>query len=425
MNILLVTLGTSGDINPFLSIGRSLRELGHQAAIITQPHFQDQIEREGLVCHPCGIAWNPAELHQDSRLMNPGTGTFLIWKDIYLPFVEESYRMVRLLLQQGDVSLVLNHVWCFGGFLAAREYNVPYGMVALAPLIWFSREDQSVYGPQTPPSWLHRFLLAPVKLGLNLTLGRDLQKMCRRLGLPSLGRHAYFAAMQQADCNLGLWSPAWRGPASDDPPHSILCGFPGPGWTEEHPSLHLKLSAEVEQFLESGPPPVVLGLGSVLPQGALDVYRAVGEACLHLHKRAILVGVRPDQFPHFPDRILALPFAPYRALFPRACVTIHHAGIGTLSEALQAGHPSVVIPFANDQFDNARRCVKIGQAMMIPRKEISTSRMIQTLQTLFSNPAMLQQSKRLAVQIRADGDGARRAASFVSNRMVVGEGSER
>lgn len=414
MKIVLVTLGTSGDVNPFLSIARALRHQGHETIFVTQPYFQDQIEQEGFRFCGCGQSWDPTQLHHDTRLTKPGSGTFLIWKEIYLPFVSAAYHCVRSVLQQEQVSVVLNHIWCFGGFLAAREKNIRHGMVALAPLVWFSQQDPSIYGPLIPPAWLHRFLITPAKAGLNWTLGRDLRKLSRTLGLSELGNQPYFAAMQHATYNLGMWSPSWRGISKDDPPHSFVCGFPGPGTHENAETTAPSLPKEVEQFLAAGSAPVVLGLGSALPQGALDVYEAVGQACLNLGHRAILVGVRPEQFPTWPDSLLKIPFASYRALFPRAAVTIHHAGIGTLAEALRAGRPSLVIPFANDQFDNARRSVMIGQALSLPRYQVNVDNITRMLQSLMANPAMFRCAQQLGQQLQQEHDGAVTAASIIT-----------
>ena len=55
-------------------------------------------------------------------------------------------------------------------------------------------------------------------------------------------------------------------------------------------------------------------------------------------------------------------YAPFSALFPRCRAGVHHGGIGTLSKALQAGLPQLIVQRAFDQFDNAARAVRLGFA---------------------------------------------------------------
>ncbi|MFM9108664.1 MAG: glycosyltransferase [Chloroflexota bacterium] len=56
-----------------------------------------------------------------------------------------------------------------------------------------------------------------------------------------------------------------------------------------------------------------------------------------------------------PRGLIATPYAPLSALLPRARAVIHQGGIGTLAQAMRSGQPSLIVPFAHDQPDNAAR----------------------------------------------------------------------
>ena len=51
-------------------------------------------------------------------------------------------------------------------------------------------------------------------------------------------------------------------------------------------------------------------------------------------------------------------------------VIVHQGGVGTTGQALRAGRPMLIVPFGQDQPDNARRCVRLGVARTIARKAL-------------------------------------------------------
>lgn len=63
-----------------------------------------------------------------------------------------------------------------------------------------------------------------------------------------------------------------------------------------------------------------------------------------------------------PDSVFVLEPTPHEALFPRCAFAIHHGGSGTTHSACRAGIPSLVMPFAADQFFWADRLYRLGVA---------------------------------------------------------------
>jgi UDP:flavonoid glycosyltransferase YjiC (YdhE family) len=86
----------------------------------------------------------------------------------------------------------------------------------------------------------------------------------------------------------------------------------------------------------------------------------------------LALGVEPLQQPalsrylratrQLPPGCLAVLGAPHGVVFPRAAAILHHGGAGTTGEAMRAGRPMLITPFAGDQFDNAARMVRSGVA---------------------------------------------------------------
>jgi UDP:flavonoid glycosyltransferase YjiC (YdhE family) len=81
---------------------------------------------------------------------------------------------------------------------------------------------------------------------------------------------------------------------------------------------------------------------------------------------------------------------------------IHAGGIGTCAEALKAGLPSVVIPYAFDQPDNAERLRRLGVAEVLSRDAVDARNLTDKLDQLLKNPRRSQSAKQLAALIRPE-----------------------
>jgi UDP:flavonoid glycosyltransferase YjiC (YdhE family) len=102
---------------------------------------------------------------------------------------------------------------------------------------------------------------------------------------------------------------------------------------------------------------------------------------------------------NLPDSILAVNYAPLHSVLPHACAIVHAGGIGTCAEALKAGLPSVVIPYAFDQPDNASRLRRLGVAEILPRNSISARNLAAKLERLLKTPDASSAASRLANMI--------------------------
>ena len=158
----------------------------------------------------------------------------------------------------------------------------------------------------------------------------------------------------------------------------------------------------VRDFLKSGSPPVVFTLGSIVAHFEPSFYKAAAEAAQILGRRAVLLTGRNAAVPqNLPESILAVDYAPLHSVLPHACAIVHAGGIGTCAEALKAGLPSVVIPYAFDQPDNAARLRRLGVAEILPRNAITARNLAAKLERLLKTPAATTAAKQLAGMIHS------------------------
>ena len=101
---------------------------------------------------------------------------------------------------------------------------------------------------------------------------------------------------------------------------------------------------------------------------------------------------------------------------PRVRAVVHQCGIGTLSQALRAGRPSVAVPFAFDQPNNARRLEELGVAELVLPGDAEVDRMSQALERLLAGEAPAR-ADRLGQLIRAE-DGVGNACAILEDNLL-------
>jgi UDP:flavonoid glycosyltransferase YjiC (YdhE family) len=165
------------------------------------------------------------------------------------------------------------------------------------------------------------------------------------------------------------------------------------------------LQPHVEEFLQTGEPPLVFTLGSAAVLAAGDFYQQSAEAALSLGKRAILlVGSDPRNLPKGIDSkdICIATYAPYSKLFSRASLIIHQGGVGTTAQALRAGRPMVVMPYSHDQPDNARRVKRLGVSQTISRPNYTAARAAKVIREMLADASYQQRAEEISKQILGD-----------------------
>jgi UDP:flavonoid glycosyltransferase YjiC (YdhE family) len=113
-----------------------------------------------------------------------------------------------------------------------------------------------------------------------------------------------------------------------------------------------------------------------------------------------------------PEGVIAVNYAPYQSLLPRACAVVHHGGVGTTSQGLLAGVPTLIVPFAFDQSDNAEHAYKIGTSRTLYRKNYFAPRVAKELNELLTQPGYARKAHKGGERLRQE-DGPGRAADLI------------
>lgn len=399
--VLFATFGSYGDLFPYLAIGKELQLRGHPVTIATSPSFESKVQQAGLRFHPVrpDVSLDNSELL--AYIFDARRGSERVIR-LVASVVRESFDDTLPAAQRNDV--IVTHPITFGAVLVARKLRMPWASTILAPISFLSVYDPPVLAPAP---WLTKYwpfgrplLQALFAFGRRSALpwARPVTELCKELGLDCTA-NPVFEGSHSPSLVLALYSRLLGESQPDWPPNTVQTGFP---FYNEAGSQ--SLDPQVAAFLENGPAPVVVTLGSSAVGAAGPMYRHTLEAVERLGVRALfLTGSHSHDLPEvMPPGTLEWPYAPHGLVFPRASAIIHQGGIGTTAQAMRAGRPMLIVPFAHDQFDNAERVRRLGAAHALARTDFTTARAEKHLERLLADASYADAASRVRSRLEEE-----------------------
>ena len=399
MKILLVPLGSAGDVHPYIGVGLALRARGHDVAIVTSPTFAPLIERVGLRLIPLGTVDQFDAITRHPDLWNQHKGLGVIAEGIKRSS-RELYRIIEKERRSADFILIGSGL-AFAARVAHESLALRFVTMHLQPSCLVSVHDSPVLHPwlsgiNSLPLAAKRPLLALMDRAADTILGSAARELCTEHGLPP-ARHITSRWWHSPQRVIGLF-PDWFAPPQPDWPNRVfLTGFPlydETGAAEVPP--------DVARFLDTGTPPVVYTAGSANLQ-ATRFYAAAIEASQLLGQRAILLTRYKDQLPaSLPDGVRHFDYVPFSQVLHRSAAVVHHGGIGTAAQGLAAGRPQLIMPMTFDQPDNARRLVGLGVARTLQPRAFRGAAVASAIDTLLGSTSVSDRCADLARRVRCD-----------------------
>ena len=399
-HVVLVALGSSGDVHPFVGLGRELRRRGHRVTLLAAGWFRGVVEKAGLDFVDPLPELDFVESIADERIWHPRKGTAIILEQFVRPLLEPVYRIIEREVaadsSAGRRTVVVASTLAFGARIAQERLGVPLVSVHLSPVMFRSLDEP----PRLPgllvhrgPHWFRRaqWYLAD-RLLIDPFIGRWLNPFRGSLGLPP-ARGLLRDWLHSPLLTLGLFPDWFASPQPEWPRQLRLTGFPL--YSEEGVS---DADAATRAWLEAGPAPILFTPGSANVHGR-EFFATAAEACARLGRRGLLLTRFPEQIPAaLPAGVRHAEFVPFSWLVPRSAAMVHHGGIGTVSQGLAGGVPQVVMPMGFDQFDNAARIERLGVGASLPRDRFRGPRLAEVLATLLGDERVATRCREVAAR---------------------------
>jgi UDP:flavonoid glycosyltransferase YjiC (YdhE family) len=408
---LFTTLGSLGDLHPYIAVARTLAERGHAATIATTHDNRSAVEGAGIrfIGLPPALEDLGDRRELLTRLFDVRHGPEFLMRELVMPYLRPVFD--QLLRASAAADLLISHPLTVTLPLVAERRGVPWVSSVLAPMSFMSIHDPPLIGAAT---WLHNLhgVVGPVPYGFLFKLMKrgirsweaPLREFRASLGMAPAQHMALFEGQYSPLLNLALFDPHLAQPQPDWPANTRVCGSP----VFDGSVLNSGSLDELDNFLAAGPPPIVFALGSSAVWIAGDFWDKAAQAAQQLGRRAILI-TGPGRPGKLPDAVKAFEYLPYSRVFPHAAVIVHQAGIGTLAQAMRAGRPQLIVPVAFDQPDNARRAEMLGLGRILPFRKVTVRRLVRELDALTVHSGYTNAARTVADRLAGTNAAARAA----------------
>jgi rhamnosyltransferase subunit B len=405
LRVVFTTWGSLGDLHPYLALGIELKRRGYAVRVATLGGWRDNVECAGLEFAPIrpDVPADETEARElVRRVLDAREGPDYLFKKVFAPHMRETYDDTRAAVDGAD--LLVSHQIPVTAPIVAQQTGIKWVSCMLLPMAFLS-----AYDPPTPPqapavrrvAAMHpvvaRVLLKLARLKME-SWAKPVYRLRADLGL-ARGGHPLFDGQHSPSRVLALFSSVLAQMQPDFPPQTMITGFPFYDAADAVP-----VSPGLLRFLDEGEPPIVFTLGSSAVWLAGDFYRTSIAVARKLGRRALLLAgeAAPELRAQAPPSIGVFDYAPHSLVMPRAGINVHQGGVGTTGQALRAGRPMLVVPYGQDQPDNARRCEELGIARTIPRHRFNAERLTRELSALMSDPGYATRAAAVGATVRAE-----------------------
>ena len=413
MRVVILCMGSRGDVQPHVALGEGLRRAGHEVRLATHPLFKKLVTARGLEFAPLNV--NPQEMLQGEAGQawlasgrNPlrSIRSFMV---LTRPMIE------RALSDCWDASqgaeAIIFSILAFPGYHIAEKLKIPCFASGLQP---FTRTHAfPALSLRSPGLMRYNWLTHLMGEQVVWQPFRRISNQWRRefLKLPPLPfTGPYMRFLRQQLPYLYGYSDAVVPKPFDWPEWLHVTGY----WFLNRPE-GWEPPAELERFLEAGPPPVYVGFGSMINDDPAAKTDLVVKALDIAGQRGVLLtGWGGLGGRKLPSTVFQVDSVPHDWLFPRVAAVVHHGGAGTTAAAMRAGVPSVTTPFLTtpffgDQLFWGERVRKLGVGSRpIPIKRLTAEGLASAIHLVATDGDVRARAAALGERIRAE-DGVRRA----------------
>jgi sterol 3beta-glucosyltransferase len=401
MKVCFFTLGTRGDVQPYVALGKELIKEGHEAVICVGDSFRQLVESSGIDFIPTtsdlmAIAASPEGkailehpikniklvLHYSKEIINPA----------YRKTLEEFYAAAC------DADVIVYHPKALGAVDIALKLGIPCVNMPPVPVIYPVSEFANIaITTKNLGKWLNKatYRVNEKAESSQIDLINDFREKVLQLPKRKAGIYTYIDGRKEIPIVYPLSKALFPDVKSWDG-HVFMPGFfflEGKGET---------LPEEINRFLAAGKPPVAVTFSSMSlaqPATFLEKFRTALE--ITENRAVILTGNSGIEY-ESDDLICTVKAASHSALFPHVKGIIHHGGIGTMAAALRAGKPHIIIPFSVDQPFWAKRLYRLGYSIRPMREKEVTAEALANAFTEMDDLDLIRRAKEFAAIINSE-----------------------
>ncbi len=420
MKIGLQTWGSDGDIRPFLALASGLRARGHEVSlVVTSVDNKDYSshceEMDFALSHIGKLIYDDKTLRLFGDKIfgtkNPIKQTEIVLDYFFNPLISEMFEAAERLCRENDA--IIGHFIHYPAHIAAEKAGKPCTTVMLNHGIIYSKYFR-IFSTPNVGKWMNPYWWKLFHFLMDRTIGSEVNTLRKRVGLPPvckiidtvcISKHLNLIAETSAICRK---QPDW-------PDNHHVCGV----FTVPNTSEQWDMPDKLRRFIEHGPPPVFLTLGSML---SLDpspgiITETLIQGSLLAGCRAI-VQSRWSDLQEIPDhpQIYKIEKAPHQFIFPYCSAVVHHGGAGTTHSATLHGCPSIIVEHCLDQVFFAGELQRQGVApKVLHRRNVTAKKLAKSIRTVLDDPDMKKRAENLR-ELMLKENGVKKAVELIEKQ---------
>jgi sterol 3beta-glucosyltransferase len=402
LTIVCLTIGSRGDVQPYIALCKELLKEGHRPRIATHAEFEPWVRKHGIDFAP--VDGNPAELMR--ICVEHGMFTYNFMKEANAKFrgwLDDVCSSAWRACQGADV--LIESPSTMAGIHIAEALEIPYFRAFTMP--WTRTR-----------AYPHAFSVLEKKMGGGYNsityitfdtifwtaISGQINKWRRR----ELGLQSTSLAKMQANLRPFLYnfSPHVVPPPLDWPDWIRVTGY----WFLDEADVYqppAELTAFIAKARKDAKKLVYVGFGSIVIDDPAALTKTVVDSVLKADVRCVLSKGWSDRLETkdaskpeipLPPEIFQIQAAPHDWLFKQMDAAVHHGGSGTTGASLRAGIPTIIKPFFGDQYFFAQRVEDMGVGIWL--KKVNTSVFSRALWEATNSQRMIVKAKVLGQRIR-------------------------
>lgn len=415
MRVSIHTLGTRGDVQPYLALALGLQAAGHEVLLAAPSQFEAFIGSRGIrFAHLPGEFLDLMETPEAKAAMS-GSGGFAAGFALIKHFKPIGRKELTLEWSAAKTfrpDLIIYHPKAIAAPHIAEKLGCPAVLASPLPGFTPTREFASPLVPFKSLGPLNR-VTHRLMAGSGEAIFRGMVAEWR---VSELGLKSRPAPPLRPLATLYAYSPHVL-PVPRDWPESVdVTGY----WFLDD-NQDWRPDVGLSAFLDADEVPVYIGFGSMPGLDPEAMTKVIIEALARVGKRGVLatgggaIGTHDASAAH----VHFIEGAPHDKLFPLMAACVHHGGAGSTASSLRAGKPTVICPFFGDQPFWGRRVEEVGAGPApIDKKELTVEKLAAAISRATSDTTMARRAKALGADIAAE-DGVGRAIAFLQQRGLL------
>lgn len=419
MKIAITTVGTRGDLQPYIALGIGLKNAGHEVLLVSAKNEEDFVRNYGLDFYALDVDIQAIMEGGDVQEMAKGSNPI----KFIISHLKGSKSLKELMVKtQGEIwnacqnaDLIIYHPGMPLGFFLAKEKHKKAILATPFPVIT-TKDYPSILFYALPKLGSYYNLLthfifdkvfwalakSPIKefwkTNIKSSVNFDTSPLKQQIKSGGLVLNGYsellFARSKEWTSNIhttGSW-------IVDTEPNFLP-------------------PADLRDFINNGEKPIYIGFGSMKDFDTFNKTLAIITESLKITQQRAVVGLgwtKNSYQETLPDSVFLVESIPHTWLFPKMKMVVHHGGAGTTATGLRAGKPTIIIPHNADQPAWGQRVFEMGVGSKpIKKADLTVSNLVSAIR-FAQQPNIIENADKLGRELRKE-NGVQKAVDIIED----------